>query len=68
MKKELTNYAFIDGQNLNLGIKSLGWKLDFKKFRIYLEEKYAVKKHITSLVIFLKCLTFTLHCKITDMY
>ena len=29
MKKEL-NYAFIDGQNLNLGIRSLGWKLDYK--------------------------------------
>ena len=38
------NYAFIDGQNLNLGIKELGWKLDFKKFRIYLKEKYGVSK------------------------
>jgi uncharacterized LabA/DUF88 family protein len=38
------NYAFIDGQNLNLGIKELGWKLDFKKFRIYLKEKYNVSK------------------------
>jgi len=36
------NYAFIDGQNLNLGIKSLGWSLDFKKFRIFLREKYNV--------------------------
>ena len=36
------NYAFIDGQNLNLGIKSLGWSLDSKKFRIYLKEKYSV--------------------------
>lgn len=35
-------YAYIDGNNLNLGIKSLGWKLDFKKFRIYLKEKYNV--------------------------
>ena len=38
------NYAFIDGQNLNLGIKELGWKLDFKKFRIYLKEKYGVSR------------------------
>ena len=44
MKKILNNYAFIDSQNLNLGILGLGWKLDFKKFRVYLEEKYAVKK------------------------
>ncbi len=38
----LVNYAFIDAQNLNLGIKSLGWNLDFKKFRVYLQEKYKV--------------------------
>jgi len=38
------NFAYIDGQNLNLGVKSLGWDLDFKKFRIYLREKYGVSK------------------------
>lgn len=38
------NYAFIDSQNLNLGIKSLGWDLDFKKFRLYLKNKYHVEK------------------------
>ncbi len=37
------NYAYIDSQNLNLGIQSLGWKLDYKKFRVYLSEKYSVK-------------------------
>ena len=36
------NYAFIDSQNLNLGIKNMGWNLDFKRFRIYLKEKYGV--------------------------
>lgn len=36
------NYAYIDSQNLNLGVQSLGWKLDFKKFRVYLQEKYQV--------------------------
>ena len=35
MTKELNNYAFIDSQNLNLGIQSMGWKLDWKKFRVY---------------------------------
>ncbi|MEW6508797.1 MAG: NYN domain-containing protein [Bacteroidota bacterium] len=44
MLKQDNNYAFIDGQNLNLGIKGLGWGLDFKKFRIYLREKYSVRK------------------------
>lgn len=36
-------YAFIDGQNLNLGILNQGWKLDFKKFRVYLKDKYQIK-------------------------
>jgi len=44
MKKILNNFAFIDSQNLNLGIRSLGWKLDFWKFRIYLKDKYQVRK------------------------
>ncbi len=44
MKKKQNNYAFIDGQNLYLGIKELGWKLDYRKFRVYLREKYAVQK------------------------
>ena len=42
MEKESKNYAFIDSQNLHLGIRSLGWELDYKKFRIYLKEKYRV--------------------------
>ena len=43
-KKNENNYAFIDSQNLNLGINKLNWKLDFKKFRIYLKEKYKVSQ------------------------
>ena len=42
MKKHQNNYAFIDGQNLNLSIQDLGWKLDFRKFRVYLSEKYGI--------------------------
>lgn len=52
--KRLKIYAFIDSQNLNLGTskdiyknKKLlykGWKLDFKKFRQYLTDKFRVKK------------------------
>lgn len=37
-------YAFIDSQNLNLGVQSQGWRLDFKKFRLYLKNKYHVEK------------------------
>jgi len=53
-KKSETVYAFIDSQNLNLGTskniiknKKLiykGWKLDFKKFKKYLNDKFRVKK------------------------
>jgi len=38
------NYAFIDSQNLNLGIKSKGWELDWAKFRLLIRNKYRIKK------------------------
>lgn len=41
---EENNFAFIDSQNLNLSIRELGWKLDWRRFRIYLKEKYNVTK------------------------
>lgn len=46
-------YAFIDSQNLNMGVGNgvvakdkliyQGWKLDFKKFRRYLSDKFRVE-------------------------
>jgi uncharacterized LabA/DUF88 family protein len=39
-----TIYAFIDAQNVNLAIRDQGWKLDWKRFRIYLKDKYCVEK------------------------
>lgn len=42
MKKKQENFAFIDSQNLNLGVRSQGWQLDFRKFRQYLRNKYNV--------------------------
>mgnify|MGYP001566689183 CR=1 FL=1 len=36
------NIAFIDGQNLHLGTKEVGWIIDHYKFRRYLNEKYGV--------------------------
>ena len=44
MKKDGNNYAFIDSQNLNLVIQKLGWKLDYRRFCVYLAEKYSVRK------------------------
>lgn len=38
------NYAFIDGQNLHLGIKECGWSIDHTKFRNYLLKKYNVSE------------------------
>ena len=44
MKKQENNFAYIDGANLHKGIESSGWKLDYRKFRVWLLEKYGVKK------------------------
>lgn len=38
------NFAFIDSTNLHLGIRALGWELDYRRFRTYLGEKYGVVK------------------------
>lgn len=36
--------AFIDSQNLNLGVRSLGWQINYKKLRLYLKNKYGVER------------------------
>jgi len=41
-KKQPNNYAFIDSQNLNLGTQRTGWKMDWRKFRKFLADKYGV--------------------------
>lgn len=38
------NYAFIDSQNLNLGVQKMGWKMDWRKFHQYLKDVYNVEK------------------------
>lgn len=38
------NYAFIDSQNLNIGIQTQGWKLDWAKFRKYLADEFKVER------------------------
>jgi uncharacterized LabA/DUF88 family protein len=37
-------YAFIDSQNLNISVQKLGWKMDWRKFREWLTQKYGVTK------------------------
>jgi uncharacterized LabA/DUF88 family protein len=41
-KKQQKTYAFIDNQNLNATIQNLGWKIDWRKFRKFLSDKYKV--------------------------
>lgn len=38
------NLAFIDGQNLHLGTTQDGWKVNYKRFRKYLYDKYKVEE------------------------
>lgn len=42
MRKEENDYAFVDAQNVYRGITSLGWRIDWFRFRKYLQEKYGV--------------------------
>jgi uncharacterized LabA/DUF88 family protein len=41
---EQVAYAFIDSQNLNLGVQKVGWKMDWRKFLHYLQTEHNVKK------------------------
>jgi uncharacterized LabA/DUF88 family protein len=44
MKHKENNFAYIDGANLHKGVKELGWRLDYKKLRVWLSEKYEVRR------------------------
>jgi len=44
MTKEAGNYAFIDATNLHKGIQELGWQLDYRRFRVFLRDRYAVEE------------------------
>lgn len=37
-------YAFIDSQNLNVSTQKFGWKMDWRKFRKFLADKYGVTR------------------------
>ncbi len=44
MENNRNNFAYIDGANLHKGVGALGWKLDYRRFRIWLTEKYGVTR------------------------
>ena len=41
---EENNFAYIDGANLHKGVGDLGWELDYKRFRLWLTNKYKIKR------------------------
>lgn len=43
-KKKKQVYAFIDSQNLNVSTQKFGWKMDWRKFRQFLKDKYGVTR------------------------
>ncbi|OGH74137.1 MAG: hypothetical protein A3C90_03415 [Candidatus Magasanikbacteria bacterium RIFCSPHIGHO2_02_FULL_51_14] len=49
MKKKENNFVYIDGSNLHKSIAALGWKLDYRVFRRWLEQKY----HVDAVYLFI---------------
>jgi uncharacterized LabA/DUF88 family protein len=44
VEKFKINIAYIDAANLDRALKDLEWKLDYKKFRVWLSDKYKIKR------------------------
>ena len=44
METEKINIAYIDAANLDKALIGLNWRLDYRRFRIWLKEKYNVEK------------------------
>jgi hypothetical protein len=43
--KKLVNIAYVDAANLDKALRlTLLWKLDYKKFRVWLSDKYDVER------------------------
>lgn len=42
MKNDGKKFAYIDGANLHKGVRGLGWKLDYRKFRSWVRQKFCV--------------------------
>ena len=44
MRKQGNNIAYIDGANLYMGASHMRWRLDYRRFRVWLEEKHGVSR------------------------
>ena len=42
-KKTSVNIAYIDAANLHKGTKELGWDVDYRRFRVWLKDKYSIE-------------------------
>lgn len=36
--------AYIDAANLHKGVQEMGWELDYRRFRVWLHERYSVER------------------------
>ena len=43
MRNQKKNIVYIDAANLHKGVSALGWKLDYRRFRVWLSDKYHVQ-------------------------
>lgn len=43
-RRRRINYAFIDSQNLNLGVRAQGWRVDWARFKSHLQSQFKVTK------------------------
>lgn len=41
---ERENIAYIDAANLDRALRDLHWKLDYRRFRVWLSDKYGIKR------------------------
>jgi len=44
MNKQKNNFAYIDGANLHKGVESSNWKLDYRRFRSWIRQKFDIKE------------------------
>lgn len=42
MENRQNIYAYIDGANLHKGVESSAWKLDYRRFRSWIRQKYSI--------------------------
>jgi uncharacterized LabA/DUF88 family protein len=44
MNKQKVNIAYIDAANVDRALKSLNWKIDYARFRVWLKDKYQIER------------------------